>query len=371
MRNNRICHLTSAHSCHDDRIFLKECRAAAAAGFETHLIAPNAPGEIRDGVHLHGVYACNSSRWWRMTAVVGGVYQLARSLEADLYHFHDPELLPVGLLLKLQGKRVIYDVHEDYSQNIIDKAWLPKLTRSYVAQLTASLEKFVARKLDLAVVVTSHIQDRFLKMGCRTEIIYNYPLLEEFYFPEIDWSRKEKAVCYAGGINEMRGLFDMVSAIGLTDGKLFLAGDFEFSSQRDQARALFGWQQIEELGMVSRQKVREMYSKSMAGLVIIHPLTRYKLALPVKMFEYMAAGIPVICSDFPLWRGIIEENRCGICVDPLNHKEIAAAIQYIFDHPEEARWMGENGCKDVMEKYNWETERQKLMTLYESLIEHH
>jgi hypothetical protein len=89
------------------------------------------------------------------------------------------------------------------------------------------------------------------------------------------------------------------------------------------------------------------------------------------MFEYMAAGIPVICSDFPLWRGIIEENRCGICVDPLNHKEIAAAIQYIFDHPEEARWMGENGCKDVMEKYNWETERQKLMTLYESLIEHH
>lgn len=367
----KICHLTSAHEYDDSRIFWKECRAAAEAGFETHLIAPDAPIEMKEGVHLHGLGSPIPHRLRRMTAVVQWVYQLARNLNVDLYHFHDPELLPVGLLLKLQKKKVIYDVHEDYPQAVIDKEWLPKCTRSWVAQLTASLEKFVARRMDLSVVVTSHIQDRFLNMGCKTGVIHNYPLLNEFFSPELDWGKKERAVCYAGGINEIRGFFEMVAGIGMTEGKLLLAGWFESPSDREKARALAGWQQVEDLGMISRKKVGEIYGKSIAGLVLYHPAGNHVKALPAKMFEYMAAGIPVICSNFPLWQEIVTDNQCGICVDPLNSGEIAAAIRYLLDHPEEAQSIGKNGRRAILEKYNWETESKKLLTMYETLLNQH
>lgn len=371
MKQRRICHLTSVHSYDDDRIFLKECRASAAGGFETHFVASNAPDGIKDGVHLHGLPSLGAGRRRRMTQGVWRVYQQAGALNADLYHFHDPELLPVGLLLKLQGKRVIYDVHEDYPQAILDKQWLPGNCRPLVAQVTAKLEELIARKMDMAVVVTPHIRDRFVNMGCRARIIHNYPLLNEFYFPELDWGKKERAVCFAGGITESRGLIEMVAAIGLTDGKLLLAGRFESASDRKKAGNLTGWLGVEEFGQINRQRVGQIYGTSMAGLVLYHPAGNHVSALPAKIFEYMAAGIPAICSNFPLWQEIISENQCGICVDPLNPREIAAAIRYLFDHPEEAQRMGENGRRAVLEKYNWEAESKKLIKIYETIFNHH
>jgi glycosyltransferase involved in cell wall biosynthesis len=108
--------------------------------------------------------------------------------------------------------------------------------------------------------------------------------------------------------------------------------------------------------------------RSLAGLVLLHPVINYLDALPIKMFEYMSAGLPVIASDFPLWREIIEKNECGLCCDPLKPEKIAEAVQWVLDHPQEARIMGENGRRAVIEKYNWESEGKKLVKLYEDLI---
>ena len=142
------------------------------------------------------------------------------------------------------------------------------------------------------------------------------------------------------------------------------------SKQRPLAliTVLPSWEKIDALGYLDRKAVRDVLARSMAGLVTLHPIVNYIDALPVKMFEYMVAGIPVIASNFPLWREIIEGNKCGLCVDPLNPSEIAKAIDYILTHPEEAQRMGENGLKAVKEQYNWSVEEKKLLALYEQLL---
>jgi glycosyltransferase involved in cell wall biosynthesis len=370
MSKGLICHITSVHQWYDARIFQKECGSAAAAGFEVHLIAPNAPDKIDNGVHLHGINVRVKSRLSRMTKAVWKVYKKAKEINADLYHFHDPELLIIGLLLKKQGRKVIYDVHEDYPRSIIDKQWLPKAIRPWLARVYERLEQFVSQRMDQIVAATPHIKERFLEKNInRTTVLTNYPLLDEFYLLKANWREKEPAFCYTGVINEVRGLFEMVAAIGRTDARLIMAGNFETSKMREQAIKKPGWTQVVDLGWLSRPEVGKIYNKVMGGIVCFHPTGNYIEALPIKMFEYMAAGIPVIASHFPLWKEIVVENRCGICVDPLNPEEIGAAIRYIIENPQEAQQMGKNGRKTIRDKYNWETESQMLIELYDEILQ--
>ena len=139
----------------------------------------------------------------------------------------------------------------------------------------------------------------------------------------------------------------MIEAIGMTDCTLLLAGKFTLLAERETAASKDGWHQVVELGHINRNDVRKVLSRSMAGLVVLHPIINYIDALPVKMFEYMSASIPIITSNFPLWRKIVEGNNCGICVNPLDAGKIAKAINWITSNPEKARRMGENGRKAV------------------------
>jgi glycosyltransferase involved in cell wall biosynthesis len=182
-----------------------------------------------------------------------------------------------------------------------------------------------------------------------------------------DWRHKEQLVCYVGGIEKVRGINEMVEAINLTQYFLLLAGKFESKNEMSIVVGKNGWKKVIEMGHVNRDGVKEILSRSMAGLVILHPVPNYINALPIKMFEYMAAGIPVIASDFPLWVKIIEGNKCGICVDPLNINEIADAINWIMANPEKSQKMGQNGRRLIEEKFNWEEQGSKLLKIYEEL----
>lgn len=364
----KICHITSVHSYKDTRIFIKESKSLARYGYETHLIAPNSPEGIIDGVHLHEIKKSLGSRWTRMTKTAWAVYKAAKRVNANIYHFHDPELIPIGLLFKLKGKKVIYDVHEDVPKDILSKTWIPGPLRKIIAVCFEKFENITSKFFDGIVTATPHIKDRFSALNKESVDVNNYPIADELYLPGIDWFQKERAVCYMGGINQMRGIFEMVESIGKTDVKLILGGSFTFLDERKKVMELDSWSNVHELGFLDRDEISKALSRSMAGLVVLHPLDNYLDALPVKMFEYMSAGIPVIASNFPLWKEIVDGNQCGICVDPLDPEKIAKAIQWIVDHPEEARKMGENGRKAVEEKYNWEQEFKKLKQLYMELI---
>jgi len=364
--NNKICILTTAHPIFSTRIFYKEAKTLLTTGCNVILIVQHDKDEKIDGVQIIALPK-SKNRIYRMFVLNLKSLWLALRQKANVYHFHDPDLIPIGLLFKSLGRKVIYDAHEDVPRQTLSKEYIPIYLGPRVAWLIEKIENFACKRFDAVVAATPFIRDRFLRLGCLAVDVNNYPILSDLHLPEVDWSEKERAVCYVGSISNIRGIFEMVDAIGRTDAKLLLAGKFSPTSQRDLGAAMPGWVNVEELGQLTRSGVGQILTKSMAGLALFHPHSNHINAQPNKIFEYMSAGIPVIASNFPLWKQIIEANHCGICVDPMNPAEIAEAIQWIVDHPAESKQMGEKGRKLVKKKFNWEAEGKKLLSLYKQL----
>jgi glycosyltransferase involved in cell wall biosynthesis len=364
-----VVHLTSAHTRFDTRIFLKMARSLAAAGYTTSLVVADGQGDgQRDGVKIMDA-GPSRGRLDRMLGATRRVADRGLALDADLYHIHDPELLPAALRLKGHGKRVIFDAHEDLPRQILSKPYLLPVLRRPVSLAMSGFERFACKRLDHVIGATPAIAEKFSAMGVAASNINNYPILGEL---ESTTAKAETAreVCYVGGIGAIRGIAQVISAMGLSAAgtRLNLAGAFPPSALRTQLQQDPGWSRVNELGFLDRNQVGEVLGRSAAGLVTFLPEPNHIESQPNKMFEYMSAGLPVIASNFPLWREIIEGNACGICVDPLDPKAIAAAIDRLVSNPEMARRMGENGRKAVHERYNWSQEEKRLLALYESLL---
>ncbi|AOV08782.1 glycosyltransferase [Sporosarcina ureilytica] len=361
----KICHLTSVHLHTDTRIFIKECKSLAEAGFEVHFVVPDAPTSMIDGVQVHGVTKGTGNRFNRMTKTVDRVYKKGLEIDADVYHFHDPELIPVGLKLKKHGKKVIYDIHEDLPRALLSKIWINPLIRKPLAWLFEVYENYGARKFDVLMTATPFITERFKNVNTNTININNYPLLNELQSTELESDQeKQKQVCYVGGLGLIRGANQLLDAADLINGSINIAGPINPQKLEEQ---IIAHNNIEYLGVINRLQVKELLASSVAGIVTFLPEPNHINAQPNKMFEYMSAGIPVICSNFPLWRSIIEKHDCGICVNPENPIEIAYAINYLFENPDIAKRMGQNGRKAVETEYNWEKESQKLIEAYKKL----
>lgn len=364
-----VAHLTSVHPRFDTRIFHKMCKSLVASGYEVALVvADGKSDELVGDVHIYDVGA---SMGRRNRILKAPIRVLAKSLElnADLYHLHDPELLPIGLKLKKAGKCVIFDSHEDFPSQMLNKPYLNQPTRWLIAQGLSAYESLACCQMDGVVAATPFIRDKFLQINPNTVDINNYPILGELVTGS-GWDVKQHEVCYVGGISEIRGIVEVVDAMAMicSSTRLNLAGCCSDVRLEHRLNELPGWKYVNHLGFVDRVRVREVLSRSVAGLVTLHPVINYIDALPVKMFEYMSAGIPVIASDFPLWREIISINDCGLLVDPLNPGAIAEAIDYLITHPEDAERMGMNGRRAVENLYNWTYEGRKLSVFYDSIL---
>jgi glycosyltransferase involved in cell wall biosynthesis len=239
--------------------------------------------------------------------------------------------------------------------------------------LSNLVEKFAVSFFDAIVVATDDILKSFSSHK-RAVAVHNFPILPRFTNRDSGvQADKGFNVIYAGGLTEERGISEIVQAMEYLDSsrnvKLVLYGKFEPESYQDKVKGLGGFERVEYLGWIQPEELWLKMIQATVGIVCLHPVERYTVGMPVKLFEYMAAGLPVIASNFPLWKEIVEGDNCGLTVNPLDSREIAGAVEYLIDHPDEAKKMGENGKKAATEKYNWATESKKLLAIYEDLLE--
>lgn len=358
-----ICHVTSVHMRYDARIFQKECRSLTKEYKVTLFVADGKGNEKKEDITIVDV-GISGSRIGRMRKVPGRIYRIIKDSDFSVVHFHDPEFLPYGRKLKRRGKQVIYDAHEDVPRQLLTKDYIPGFLRRLIAWIFEKYENFIVKRLTYVVTATPHIRDRFYKINKNCMDIRNFPLGD---IKSGNWENKRKEVIYIGGIFEVRGIRELVDSLSHCDARLSLAGIFSPESLKNEIETMNGWKYVDFHGYVGKEKIYELLSFAMAGIVTLYPIKSYMESLPVKMFEYMAAGIPVIASDFKLWKEIIMENECGICVDPKDIHQIADAIKYITDNKDIAKRMGENGRKAVERYYNWKAEEEKLFNIYKMI----
>ncbi|NVK26114.1 MAG: glycosyltransferase family 4 protein [Gammaproteobacteria bacterium] len=364
-RPRKVVHLTSVHPRYDTRIFVKMCRSLTELGFDTHLVVADGLGdEINNDVTVHDVGKPQGSRFSKMLRGPKSVYRTAKSLNADIYHFHDPELMPAGLLLKLTGAKVIYDVHEDLPRQIYRKHWIPKPLRFLISVIAKLAESITASLVDHVITVTPSIAKRF--SNTLVTEIRNYPVLKEFNNSEASHVRDK--ITYIGGISEDRGIAQMIQAFSGTDLTFTLAGKFQPETLMDQSAQLPGWSNVDFIGWQDREQIAQLLAQSCLGLVLLQPTGDYEDAYPVKMFEYMASGVAVLASDFPLWANIIESTNAGVCVDPTDPDLIRETLNKLLSDPKSLERIGQNGRKAVMTKYNWDKESEKLASVYHYLL---
>lgn len=368
----KVCHMTSAHIAEDDRIFFKECCSLAAAGYDVYLAA-NGDSYHKNGVHIEGVGEAPASRIKRMLQTSRKVYRKALELDADIYHFHDPELLPYGLKLKKKGKKVIFDSHECYREQIRSKTYLPGWLRKLISGVYSRYEDYVLRQLDAVIFpCTMDGKNPFEGHCVRAAIISNAAILGEFFHRyDPDHEKLPDSVCYVGGLTEARGITCNILAAAKANAKLLLAGEFASADYEAQLRAMPSFSCVDYRGVLNREAVAQLLSDCRIGLCTLLDRGQYlKIdTFGIKVFEYMSMGLPAILSNSSFNRRMIEKLQFGICVDPENVEEIAAAIRYLLDNPDEAKRMGENGRRAIKEEFNWGVEEKKLLALYKDILE--
>ncbi len=364
----KIAHLTSAHQDGDVRIFHKECVSLAKAGYDVSMIIPNTASRVEKGVNIISFQIKKGSRMFRAIKAVNRVYKEALKLNAHVYHLHDPELLRIALKLKRKGKIVIYDAHEDLPRQVLSKSYIPKIFRSLLSFFLEKYENARAKKLNGIICATPFIRARFEKINSNSIDINNYPILEGLSTMERTPDPKKRIICYAGSITKVRGVLELVNSLPLANCRLVLAGnlsDVKFKAELEKSP---GWPFVDYKGFLDRKGIEDMYSIAHVGVVTLHPIVNYLDSLPVKMFEYMAAGLPVLASDFPLWKNIIQDTGAGVCVNPLSSEAISKELVKLLENTEWTSEMSKNGRKAVIEKYNWKIEEAKLLDFYSNTL---
>lgn len=365
----KICHITTVHSRYDTRIFYKECSTLAKAGFDTTLLVSDIKqDEVLFDVKIKSIGDKPLSRVQRILKSSSKVFDEAVRINAEIYHLHDPELLPIGLKLKKTGKSVIFDSHEDIPSDIMDKQWIPKPLRSMISRVYSLYEKRVLKRLDAIVSVTPHLTKRLQSINENTIEITNYPILRE-----IQQARnKEKAICFAGNIKREYNHHLILEALDQLGGiKYILAGQGD-PAYIEELKQMKGWKYVEYLGLIPVNNVYDIYSRSCAG-ISVHQYSNNvggkegSLGI-IKNYEFLMSGIPIITTDFSIWEDIIQRYECGICISPQDVNAIASAIRFLIENPDTAQSMGYKGRKAVEEEYNWGTQEVKLIKMYEDII---
>jgi len=363
----KIIHLTSVHSPLDTRIFMKECNTLKSNGYDVTIVAPYGRDDVIDGIKIRAV-TYPKNRFMRIVYTTYKIYKIAILENATLYHFHDPELMIIGLLLKCRGKKVIYDVHEDLPRQMLSKAWIrPYLLRKLTAFIMMFLEKIVALIFDAIVTVTPYIFERF--PPSKTIILRNYVFLRYIDKIEVKSIKKNKPVIiYHGTISRSRGIKEIIQSIGNLVGRaeLWIFGDWKDKALWHECTDLEGWKYTQYFGHKDVTEIYGYLKLADIGLQVLHNTPNYKGGSAVKVFEYMACSIPFIATDNHNNRE--RYNSCALYVNPMDVNDITEKMVKLLNDDKLRKEMGRRGRYLSETNYSWEKESEKLVELYKRVL---
>lgn len=369
-----VCVVTTVHPPFDPRVFERCAVSLARAGYEVTLVAPHDRAEERDGVRI---IAIRRSRSRFVRAFRGGwqAFRLAGRTRADLYHFHDPEFMPFALLLRwITRKPVIYDVHEDYPQHMLTKFRLPTILRCAVSWGMSVMERVCARRLPCVITATPALTERFVQMGARrAETILNLPSSGFLDGTADDRLPAPVDVIHVGSLSAARLAFllAVASEVGRrraqTGWRIVGFDDRFLGRAREMVREGGLVESVELVGKVSHEEVGRHLRVAKVG-VNHHPAERrFQVAIPVKVLEYMAAGLPVISSEMPLLRELAGDEAI-VYVDPGDRAAFVGAVLDVLSDPELSARLGKAARRLSRERLNWAREEPKLLRIYKDLL---
>ena len=367
----KVCHLTSVHPRNDVRIFQKECKSLADAGYNTTLVVADGLGDqFLDGVSIIDV-GKPSDRISRIFSSTWKVLMAGRKIKADIYHFHDPELIFSALFLSFKREKVVFDVHENIVEQIKDKVWLSKPLRYFVAFLFHLLNRLAASSFSIIIAEHSYtsVYNRW-KTKHPLTVVLNYPKLD-LLNKYRSFARSGNEFFYIGGVSNQRGLDVILEACSLLqkqeiDFKMHFVGGVSDYAEIEKYPDLKD--KVVFYGRMDLLDGYEISKRCIAGLAVLKPIGNYVNSYPTKVFEYMSIGLPVITSEFELYKEVVLNNRAGVCINPSSAIELSEVMKSFINQEYDVLDFGQQGVKSVEEKYSWQLEEKKLLNLYEKLL---
>ncbi|NLZ49306.1 MAG: glycosyltransferase family 4 protein [Clostridiales bacterium] len=371
----KICILTTGHNALDDRIFYKQALSLKEISDDITIIAPDLKESYEvDGIKIIGVTKPESllDRFRIMDELI----DKAIEQKADIYHFHDYEIILKTLKIKkkLPKAKIIYDVHEHYPDMVRMSKKLPKAIKPFVALAVDLVEKMKTKKFDYIITADDAVKERLEKLNKNIEVIYNF---SDFKVKKEDKVEKNYDVIYQGGITIERGVFELVKAVEIVknsykkDVSMVFVGPISDKEVEEKVLPYIEAHNLQEnvkfLGKVPHVEVEGYIRKSKIGAVTLLPYPKYFKNIPIKQFEYMSCGVPVIGSDLPPIKKFVSKYNAGLIVNPQDVEDIAKAIMKLLDNDELRNEMGSNGMLAVEKEYNWSQMHGRLINIYKSI----
>ena len=350
------------------------CRSLAEFGHDVHWVVTSDEeiDPLVDGVHIHSLpkRTTRLQRFWHASR---DVCRKAMEIGGDLYHFHDPELVPFAFWIASRNRKIIYDAHEDLPKDLVDKHWIPTVVGRVFAPPIDIVERLGVLRFAAVIAAEEAIERRFRHWAPHTISVHNYPRLADFHDVSIRDNDNNPFIVHFGGVSRLRAIEPIVRAMGrLPESivpRLIVGGRCESDELLDSLRSLPGFRHIDYRGWLSHDEIRSMLQQTSIALNLFSKAPNNQRVRSNRFFESLACGAPVITSDFPAWKEIVDEVGCGLTVDPDDDEQIANAIEFLLSNPDKASEMGKRGREAIVSKFNWENEFEKLQALYATLLD--